>query len=229
MENKNKFTPEQQKVIDSRGKNLIVSAAAGSGKTTVMIERIKDLIVKEKVPIENFLVVTFTKASSEDMKSRLISKLSSEESTPFLLDQIDNVSTADVSNLHSFCARLLKSYFYEAGIDPTFVVLSDEEAQNLREKALNILFEQEFDNQNQNFFELIDVLQKNRSDGDLRLYILKLHEFFNVIFNKEEWFENMKKLYIEPLFESFTDIYIHEKVYKELDNESRAFVDTYVG
>ena len=196
MENKNKFTPEQQKVIDSRGKNLIVSAAAGSGKTTVMIERIKDLIVKEKVPIENFLVVTFTKASSEDMKSRLISKLSCEESTPFLLDQIDNVSTADVSNLHSFCARLLKSYFYEAGIDPTFVVLSDEEAQNLREKALNILFEQEFDNQNQNFFELIDVLQKNRSDGDLRLYILKLHEFFNVIFNKEEWFKKcLKSLY----------------------------------
>ena len=173
---KNLFTPEQQEVINDRGNNLLVSAAAGSGKTTVMIERIKDLIVKEHVPIENFLVVTFTKASSIDMKARLISKLSTEEPSPFLIEQIDNINTADVSNLHSFCARLLKSYFYEAGLDPTFVVLSDEETQKLKEKALNILFEHRFDSQNENFFELLDVLQKNRSDKDLRVCILKLHE-----------------------------------------------------
>lgn len=196
MEQKNRFTPEQQEVINDRGNNLLVSAAAGSGKTTVMIERIKDLIVNQNVPIENFLVVTFTKASSIDMKARLVSKLSSETPTPFLIEQIDNINTADVSNLHSFCARLLKSYFYEAGLDPTFVVLSDDEAQNLREKALNILFEQEFDAGNQEFFTLLDVLQKNRSDKDLRSYILKLHEFFNVIFNKEQWFSNcIKSLY----------------------------------
>ena len=190
MENKSKFTPEQQEVINNRGNNLLVSAAAGSGKTTVMIERIKDLIVKEKVPIENFLVVTFTKASSIDMKARLISKLSTEEPSTFLIEQIDNVNTADVSNLHSFCARLLKSYFYEAGLDPTFVVLSDEESAILKEKALNILFEKEFDNGNEQFFTLLDVLQKNRSDKELRSHILKLHEFFNVIFDKEKWFNN---------------------------------------
>lgn len=186
---KSKYTPEQQEVISDRGNNLLVSAAAGSGKTTVMIERIKDLIVKENVPVENFLVVTFTKASSIDMKARLISKLSSEQPTPFLIEQIDNINTADVSNLHSFCARLLKSYFYEAGLDPTFVVLSDEETQKLKEKALNLLFEQEFDCQNQDFFVLLDVLQKNRNDQDLKNCILKVYEFFNVIFDKENWFE----------------------------------------
>ena len=197
---KNQFTPEQQEVINNRGNNLLVSAAAGSGKTTVMIERIKDLIVKEKVPIENFLVVTFTKASSIDMKARLISKLSTEEPTPFLIEQIDSINTADVSNLHSFCARLLKSYFYEAGLDPSFIVLSDEETQVLKEKALNILFEQEFDNQNKDFFELLDVLQKNRSDKELRNNILKLHEFFNVIFDKDKWFSGcIKSLYNSDL------------------------------
>ncbi len=193
---KSKYTPEQQEVISNRGNNLLVSAAAGSGKTTVMIERIKDLIVKENVPVENFLVVTFTKASSIDMKARLISKLSSEQPTPFLIEQIDNINTADVSNLHSFCARLLKSYFYEAGLDPTFVVLAEEETQLLKDKALNMLFEQEFDNQNQDFFVLLDVLQKNRSDQELKNCILKLHEFFNVIFDKEKWFQTcLDKLY----------------------------------
>ena len=198
MENKSKFTPEQQEVINNRGNNLLVSAAAGSGKTTVMIERIKDLIVKEHVPIENFLVVTFTKASSIDMKARLISKLSSEQPSPFLIEQIDNINTADVSNLHSFCARLLKSYFYEAGLDPTFVVLSDEETSLLKEKALNLLFEQEFDSGNEQFFTLLDVLQKNRSDKELRSHILKLHEFFNVIFDKDNWFNNCVKSLYNP-------------------------------
>lgn len=197
---KNKYTPEQQEVISNRGNNLLVSAAAGSGKTTVMIERIKDLIVNENVPIENFLVVTFTKASSIDMKSRLISKLSSEQPTPFLIEQIDNINTADVSNLHSFCARLLKSYFYEAGLDPTFVVLSDEETQNLREKALNLLFEEKFDSQDQDFFMLLDVMQKNRSDQELKNCILKLHEFFNVIFDRDKWFANcLSRLYNSDL------------------------------
>lgn len=196
----NKFTPEQQEVISDRGNNLLISAAAGSGKTTVMIERIKELIVSEHVPIENFLVVTFTKASSIDMKARLISKLSSLQPTPFIIEQIDNINTADVSNLHSFCARLLKSYFYEAGLDPSFVVLSDEETQTLKEKALNILFDQKFEQADQDFFVLLDVLQKNRSDKELRTCILKLHEFFNVIFNHDQWFSScINSLYNQDL------------------------------
>ena len=96
-----------------RNKNLLVSAAAGSGKTTVMIQRVCDLIVKDQVPINKFLIISFTKASASDMKNKLIKKLSSLEPTPFILEQIDDIMTSDVSNLHSFCARLLKTYFYE--------------------------------------------------------------------------------------------------------------------
>ncbi len=190
-----KFTPEQQKIIDIRDKNLIVSAAAGSGKTTVMIERIKDLIVKDHVSIDNFLIVTFTKASSIDMKSRLIASLQSLNPDTFILEQIDNVSTADVSNLHSFCARLLKSYFYVAELDPTFVVLSDEESDLLKQKALNKLFDQEFENNNHDFFVLYDCLQKNRSDKSLKEHILKLYDFFNVTFDIDSWFSASNNLY----------------------------------
>ena len=190
------FTTEQQKVIESRNKNLIVSAAAGSGKTTVMIERIKNLIVNDRVPISKFLIVTFTKASAADMKSKLVKKLSSQEPDPFILEQIDNVSTADVSNLHSFCARLRKTYFYEAGLDPAFVVLAEEEASQLKEKALNQLFEEKFDENDQNFYVMFDVLQQNRSDKALRETILELYDFFNVIFERDKWFNKcLKELY----------------------------------
>lgn len=190
------FTESQQKVIDQRNKNLIVSAAAGSGKTTVMIERIKQLISKEHVPISNFLIVTFTKASASDMKAKLVNSLSEMQPDSFILDQIDDVSTADVSNLHSFCARLLKTYFYVAGLDPTFVVLSDDEAETLKQKALDKLFEEKFDSNDKSFYVLFDVLQQNRSDRSIRENILKLNEFFNVIFDKQKWFENcIKSLY----------------------------------
>ena len=119
------FTPEQDKVITFNGNNILVSASAGSGKTTVMIERVARLISKENVPISKFLIISFTKASASDMKNKLIKKLSKLEPTPFILEQLDDILTSDVSNLHSFCARLLKLYFYEVGLDPTFFVLDE--------------------------------------------------------------------------------------------------------
>ena len=106
-----KATEEQKQVLLEKDKNILVSAAAGSGKTTVMIEKIVRLMLEHRVSIENFLVLTFTKASAEDMKNKLIERLSCESMSPFVLEQIDNIPVCDVSNLHSFCARLLKSYF----------------------------------------------------------------------------------------------------------------------
>lgn len=194
------FTQEQKQVIFSRNKNLIVSAAAGSGKTSVMIERIKELITKQRVPISKFLIVTFTKASAADMKAKLVQKLSSEQPDAFVLEQIEDIATADVSNLHSFCARLLKTYFYEAGLDPTFVVLSDTETAELKEKALSELFEEKIEQNNNDFYVLFDCLQQNRSDRELRNTILKLHDFFGVIFNRDRWFNDcINSLYAEDL------------------------------
>lgn len=183
------YTQEQLSIINSRNKNLIVSAAAGSGKTTVMIERIKNLIIENRVPISKFLVVTFTKASASDMKQKLAKKLAESQPDAFVFEQIDDIATADVSNLHSFCARLLKTYFYEAGLDPTFVVLAEEEANELKQKALNMLFDEKFEQGDLEFYNLFDCLGQNRSDKGFRETILQLNDFFNVIFDKEKWFK----------------------------------------
>lgn len=197
-----KWTDSQKEIIESRGCNLLVSAGAGSGKTTVMIERIISLILdKEKpTPVSKFLIISFTKASAMDMKNKLIKKLSELEPTPYVLEQLDDVLTSDVSSLHSFCARLLKSYFYEVGLDPTFVVFDEDEANALKEKALTKLFEQKTQDADANFYELVDIFAKKRKDVALKDAILDIHNFMCSVDKKDEWFENT----INTLYE--TDI-----------------------
>ena len=140
------FTKEQQEAIFDDGHNLLVSASAGSGKTTVMIERIVQLLLKYKdsenpLSISNFLVVTFTKASASDMKQKLINSLSKMSQDEFFVKQIDKVAVSDISNLHSFCSRLITTYFYEVGIDPDAFIIDDTEASFLKNKAIDKLFE----------------------------------------------------------------------------------------
>jgi len=185
-----KFTPEQSKVIEFRGNNLLVSAAAGSGKTTVMIQRVCDLILKDHVPINKFLIISFTKASASDMKNKLVKKLSSLEPTPFILEQLDDILTSDVSNLHSFCARLLKAYFYEVGLDPTFIVLDEIEVDACKEKALTRLFNEKSESGDKDFYDLIDIFSKSRKDTGLKNAILKLYNFLCSIVDRESWFND---------------------------------------
>ncbi len=208
------YTKEQKQAINLRGTSLLVSAAAGSGKTTVMIERVVNLISKKQVPIKNFLIISFTKASASDMKNKLISKLSEVEPTPFILEQLDDILTSDVSNLHSFCARLLKSYFYEVGLDPTFVVLDDDEAGVLKEKALEKLIRQKSASKDPVFFELVDIFAKKRKVEKLKEAILKVYEFLCSIVNKDAW----KKM---TLLSLYNDDIEHNGAAKILNNHAK--------
>ncbi|MBQ7579389.1 MAG: UvrD-helicase domain-containing protein [Clostridia bacterium] len=191
-----KFTQSQEKAIKLADKNLLVSAGAGSGKTTVMIARIIDLIVNKRIPISNFLVVTFTKASASDMTNKLISGLEKCEPDDFILQQIEEVGTSDVSNLHSFCARLLKTYFYVIGLDPSFVVLDELEMSALKQRAMETLIEECLNNADKEMIELADILNKNRKEDALEEVIVNLSKFLNSQINPEVWFnENLEKCY----------------------------------
>lgn len=205
-----KWTEAQKSIIEKRNCNLLVSAGAGSGKTTVMIERIANLILDKEnpTPISKFLIISFTKASATDMKNKLVKKLSEMEPTPYILEQLDDVLTSDVSNLHSFCARLLKSYFYEVGLDPTFVVLDETETDVLKQKALEKLFEQKTQSADKEFYALIDIFAKKRKDTGLKDVILKIHNFMCSIDNKDEWFERT----INTLYETDLDNNVGAKI-----------------
>ena len=174
-----KWTDEQEIAIFDQGNNMLVSASAGSGKTTVMIQRIVETMLKEEIPVTNFLVVTFTKASATDMKNKLIKKLSEHSDNSFALSQIEEVGISDISNLHSFCSRLISTYFYEAEVDPSYHIIDEVEGAYLKGHALSILFERKQEEGNGDFFKLFDIFQVKRSDDALRKNIINFNDFLN--------------------------------------------------
>ena len=190
------WTKEQSVAINDRGRNVLVSASDGSGKTTVMIERIVNLILQDKTPISRFLVVTFTKASANDMKSKLVEKLMSYQDDAFALSQIEEIATSDISNLHSFCSRLISTYFYETGVDPSYHIIDETEGTGLMDKALTMLFERKQSAGDEAFFRLFDIFQKKRQDKSLKEIIKKFHSFLNTTIDGAKWFnETIKESY----------------------------------
>ena len=185
-----KWTDEQRDIIDSRNKNILVSASAGSGKTTVMIQRIIDLVLDEKdrTPISKFLIVTFTKASAADMKQKLIEAFQKNQDDEFCLEQIDNVDTSDISNLHSFCSRLISTYFYEVNVDPSFQVLDGTVSAFLQDRAIQKLFEKKEKLNDKEYFRLFDIFQKKRQDKKLKNIIKRFNNFLNSNLDSEKWF-----------------------------------------
>ena len=133
-----KFTKEQLEVIAHGKGNILVSASAGSGKTHTMIERVKRLIIKEGVEINRILAVTFTEAAAADMKEKLKSALMdaavgkvdyelygeiTEDQKAACERQLNEIATADISTMHAFCGRLIRNYFFVAGVSPDFKIL----------------------------------------------------------------------------------------------------------
>ena len=194
-----KLTPAQDKAIHSRGKSLLVSASAGSGKTFVMTKRIVDLVVNDKVPITSFLIVTFTKAAAGEMKTKLLKEFEKlPQKTDYIKTQMQEVATiADISTIDGFCAKMLKTYFYKLGLDPTFVVMDEDESAILQEKAMEQLFETHIQNADSAFFDLADVLQQSRSDQKLRNTILKIFQFMRVQTQPRAWAQQVMQSY-EP-------------------------------
>ncbi|MBR6525319.1 MAG: UvrD-helicase domain-containing protein [Clostridia bacterium] len=134
-----RWTEEQQQVLDARSDTLLVSAAAGSGKTAVLVERVYRLL-QQGADIERMLIVTFTRAAAGEMRERIEKRLSGE-TDPHLKRQAAHIHRAMISTLHSFCQKFLREQFAAAGIDPMFRLGSEHELMPLREKALAIELE----------------------------------------------------------------------------------------
>lgn len=146
-----RFTDEQNAAINSIGQNTIVSASAGSGKTTIMMEKVARLISGElgpKVETNSMLIVTFTKASARDLKNKtakkikaLINKTDDEELQESLKRQLEELPLASISTLHSFCSIIIREYFSKLNLDPTFSVMEEDESNIILKKAISNVIE----------------------------------------------------------------------------------------
>ena len=143
-----KWTDEQRMVLEERGNDLLVSAAAGSGKTAVMVERIISLITEGENPpdIDRFLVVTFTRAAAASMKERigeaLQRALEQDPENAHLQKQVTLMSRSLITTIDSFCAEVLRTHFYELDIEPGFRVADEDEMKLLKEDVMNDLLEE---------------------------------------------------------------------------------------
>lgn len=174
-------TIEQTAAIAARGK-VMVSASAGAGKTTVMIKRLADIICGG-ADLDSVLCVTFTKKAAAQMKDKLRSELlkrfnsQNEGLRRHLREQLGKINTADISTIHAFCSRLLKTYFYELQIDSSFEVVADEaERAELKSRAMDVLFDERYASGDEEFLTLLGKLKKKRSDKALRIMLSDAYE-----------------------------------------------------
>ena len=181
MKEENKLTPIQAEIINYEGKNMLVSASAGSGKTFVMIERVIRLITEGKADVDGILALTFTKLAAEEMKQKLVNALIGEiakgNSVERMKNSLAQIPVAAISTFHSFCSDLLKRYFYFANVDPLYSIADESEAKELKKRAIDQLFMQKYADGDEDFLYLTRIYRKYRSDDALKNFVIDLLSF----------------------------------------------------
>ena len=191
MSSERKYTPSQQNVIDFRGQSMLVSASAGTGKTTVMIERIVSLLA-EGIDVSELVVVTFTNLAAAEMKNRLSSKLAERKGESKLIEQLERLDSANISTLHSFCGELLRNYFYVADIDPSFTVLDNNLVKTLQKNAMDEVFLQYFTQKDIIFKKVYKIFSKYRQESNFKNVLFDLYGFSRCIENFGEWYASKR-------------------------------------
>ena len=207
-----RFTEDQQKVIDTRNKNVLVSAAAGSGKTAVLVERIVSLVCdeKNKIDIDELLVVTFTKAAAAEMRERVCKrigeKLEENPSSEHLQKQYALVHRAMITTIDSFCLNVVRNHFREIDFDPDFRVMDEGERELLRRDVLSELLEEKYEEGDERFLAASMFFSPNRSnDSDFEKAIMDLQEYAESFAWPEKFLTERKKDH-EDTLGALTDV-----------------------
>lgn len=212
------WTEEQQKVISLRNRNILVSAAAGSGKTAVLVERIITMISDKDNPIDidKLLVVTFTNAAAAEMSERISAalekKIEQEPENMFLRRQVTLVRNAHICTFHSFCQSVIRNHFNEIGIDPSFRIGDETELTLMKNDVMDALFEKHYElyaekkenaakhqeiltEKEQAFVKLIESYSDNKTDEGLRNMVLELYQFSMSYPWPETWLDKNKEAF----------------------------------
>lgn len=196
-----KWTDEQQAVIDSRNCNLLVAAAAGSGKTAVLVERIIQIITDTQNPvdIDKLLVVTFTNAAASEMRERIgdaIAKaLDKNPENTHLQNQLVLLNRASITTIHSFCLDVIKSNFHKINIDPNFRIGDQTECSLLKQECIEEIFEEYYESKDSGFLNLVESYAEKRGDKDLQDIILSIYNFSMASPYPKRWLEDSAKLF----------------------------------
>ncbi|RLQ92995.1 helicase-exonuclease AddAB subunit AddA [Planomicrobium sp. Y74] len=199
------WTDEQWQAIWAKGQDMLVSAAAGSGKTAVLINRMIEKVLDENEPIsvDELLVVTFTNASAAEMRHRMSKALekavTENPESKHLRQQLRLINKAQISTLHSFCLSVVKQYAYLLEIDPGFRIAGDTEAALLRDDVLEAVLETAYEGEKADeVYRLADSFTSDRSDQAMEVLVSKLYDYSRVHPNPGYWLQQVPALYNVP-------------------------------
>ena len=190
-----KWTEEQQKVISLRDRNILVSAAAGSGKTAVLVERILSKITDPEAPvdIDRLLIMTFTRAAAGEMKERISSAIESalyeDPDNEHLQRQSTLLHTAQITTIDGFCAYIIRNYFHLIGLDPGYRTADEGELKLLREDVTGKLLEDYYSEKQEKYEKFVECFASGKDDEALGGMIQKLYEMAMSNPFPEEWLD----------------------------------------
>ena len=188
-----KWTDEQLQAINEDRNNVLVAAAAGSGKTAVLVERIINKIINKNIDIDKILVVTFTNAAASEMRERILEaiyeKLEKNPEDTNLQKQINLLPKASICTIDSFCLDVVKNNFYEIGMSPNFRIGDNTELELLKQETIEELFEEKYEVNDEKFLKLLETYSTYLSDDSLKNLILGIYNFIQSSPFPNDWLE----------------------------------------
>lgn len=190
-----KLTPQQRQAVENRGGKLLVSAAAGSGKTKVLVDRLLMYITESagKVNIDDFLIITYTKAAAAELRAKIASKmnerLSENPENKHLQRQLQRLYLTKISTVHAFCADILREHAYRLDIPGDFRVAEERECQLLQLQVLDKMLEQVFAQSDETFLSFVDSQEFGRDDRSIPKIILQVYHASRCHIDPDLWLE----------------------------------------
>ena len=216
-----RLTPEQQKVVDTRNCNLLVAAAAGSGKTAVLVKRIIKKVTEEGQDIDRLLIVTFTNAAAAEMRERIGAAieeaLAAQPENTHLQRQMMLLHNAQITTIHSFCLSVIREFFHVLSLDPGFRIGDEAELSLLRSDVLEEVLEEYYEKEEEPFLAFVESFGSAKNDNAIKEYILKLYHIAMSQPYAGEWLESLITGF-QVKEEEFCNHPLLERVMQEVKN-----------
>ena len=217
------WTKEQQQVIELKNRNILVSAAAGSGKTAVLVERILKKMTRKENPvdIDRLLIVTFTRATAGEMRERLTDavekRLEEDPDNEHLQRQQTLIYNAQITTIDGFCSYIIRNYFHTIDLDPGYRIANEGELKLLRMDVAKELLEARYAEGSPEFHQFIEVFATGKSDENIAELILKLYDFAMSNPWPQEWLETCKEPYLVETEEELLNSRWMEKLWRDVE------------
>ena len=227
------YTEEQQKVIDTAGKDILVSAAAGSGKTAVLVARIMRMIIDENHPvdIDRLLIVTFTKAAADEMRERISRAIQKElllkPENEQLQKQATYIHKAQITTIDSFCKYLIANHFDDIGVDPALRVADEAETKLLMQDVMAELMEEKHAQGEPEFIRCLECFATGKNEKVFEEMILKIYQFAMSYPWPEEWLDDCLKVYQCENFEALCQMPFVRELLQQVDGQVKEAVHLY--